>query len=761
MNLFEELDTLDPSSKVVPPRIETPTPHKIAVLILLKQYVKDKSNSLDTGIAMRPQARRMFCMLMFKLVQEADMPYNELHNLLTTRPYKLETLMLESFEKAMSEFCGTASIEALFDFADMQNIDTLHHADLGVSQFSMVGIYVRRIAVVLQRFTFAEMMHMYRNICAYYEKGIRALAIGPRKPVAGGVLHRTHSPPAPPPPPPATGAGDAAVVTQVKKEDTELCTLERNALCKWAPKQAKFFINKQSDLLDHDESSALSPKQLERKVQEIIQDLPLNTTAYFLGYMNQLRVRDYYNALKALHRALDRSPVRLMSQEKGYQYFCINLAVLHATFGHRDEALAALRESIMLAQEHGDKRSLNLANTWHCLLRNELPLSYVQRSVADISDADGNLLQNYTLALHFAVKLGTVAGYQPLRLFDLLQHSDHLTNRNNLANHASEALALRSAVWCAYGRHELSALYAQLLLSVRDRFNSHGAAGTGSALASFALWLQLQGELRLARVLLQRACQQLPRMPGAECWMISQCHVIIQSGIYRCRWHDALKACDQLHLLDAAGAMQQRAAIYVAKREFYNARRLLDKLAARPELPFLVRMRVQVLLAYCSLAEGRFASEAVTLLLRVAEDMADAQMDYELALVDMLLAQVLLLLGMPQKAYQAIKRSMDDIHINGGLYERAKTDFVFVRCLLAITALEARKAQLLKSLEILERAAQSFKKLSAHAKVLDVYVFLAQRFNEFGERGLRNKYAGEFRRYFMNHPIPREYLGGL
>ncbi|EDW57083.1 anaphase-promoting complex subunit 5 [Drosophila virilis] len=745
MNLFEELDTLDPSSKLVPPRIETPTPHKVAVLILLKQYVKEKKSSMDTGITMRPQRRRMFCMLMFKLVQEADMTYNELHNLLTTRPYKLDNLMLESFEKAMSEFCGTASIEALFDFAEMQNIDTLLNEDYGVSQFSMVGVYVRRIAVVLERFTFAEMMCMYRNICAYYERGIRALATGPRKLIAGGVLHRADTPPA---------------VTGAEQEQPESSSGESNTLSKWAPKQAKFFINKQSELLDNDESSALSPKELQRKVQEIIQDLPLSTTSYFLGYMNQLRVRDYYNALSALHRALDRSPVRLMSQEKGYQYFCINLAVLHAAFGHRDEALAALRESIMLAQEHGDKRSLNLANTWHCLLRDELPLSYVQRSVADISDADGNMLQNYTLALHFAVKLGTVAGYQPLRLFDLLQHSDHLTNRNNLSNHASEALALRSAVWCAYGRHELSALYAQLLLSVRQRFNSGGSAGLGSALASYAMWLHLQGELRLARVLLHRAREQLPRMPSAECWMISQCHVIIQSGIYRCRWHDAFKACDQLHLLDAAAAMQQRAAIYVAKREFYNARRLLDKLAARSELPFLLRMRIQVLLAYCSLAEGSFSSEAVTLLLRVAEDMSDSQMDYELAMVDMLLAQVLLMLGMPQKAYQAIKRSMDDIHINGGLYERAKTDFVFVRCLLAIKDADARKAQLLKSLDILERAAQSFKQLSAHAKVLDVYVFLAQRFNEYGERGLRNKYAGEFRRYFMEHPIPREYLGG-
>lgn len=39
MNLFEELDTLDPSAKLVPPRLEPPTAHKITMLILLKQYV--------------------------------------------------------------------------------------------------------------------------------------------------------------------------------------------------------------------------------------------------------------------------------------------------------------------------------------------------------------------------------------------------------------------------------------------------------------------------------------------------------------------------------------------------------------------------------------------------------------------------------------------------------------------------------------------------------------------------------------------------
>ncbi|BFF99269.1 anaphase-promoting complex subunit 5 [Drosophila madeirensis] len=754
-DLNDELDTLDPTSKLVPPRIESPTAHKIVVLILLKQYVINKKVCLDTGISMRPQKRRMFYMLIFKLIQEADKSYDELHALLTTGRYKLDKLMLEAFEKAMSEFCA-GSIEALFDFAEIQNIDEILNENYGISQFSMVGVYVRRVGVVLERLSFSDMMDMYRNICSFYERGVRAMASGPgpRKAVAGGVLHREETPP------PAAVQDKSSADDKKSDDAVALCPDGRNLLSKWAPKQAKYFINKQSELLETNERHSLSPMELQRKVQEMIQDLPLTTTPYFLGYMNQLRVRDYYTSLSALHRALDRSPVRLMSQEKGYQYFCVNLAVLHATFGHRDEALSALRESIMLAQEHGDKRSLNLANTWYCLLRDELPLSTVQRSVSDANEVDGSLLQNYTLALHFAVKLGTVAGYKPLRLFDLLHHSDNLTNRNNFVDHASEALALRSAVWAAYGRHELSALYSQLLLTARDRF-SNGSAGLGSALASYALWLQLQGQPQMSRVLLDRARSRFPRLPSAEGWMISQCHVIIQAGIYQCRWHDALKACDQLYLLDKSDALMQRASIYVAKREFFNARRLLDSLATQTQLPFLLRMRIKVMLGYCGLAEGRFSSETTMLLMSVAEEMADSQMDYELALVDMLLAQQLLLLGLPQKAYQAIKRAMHDIHTNGGIFERARTDFVFVRCLLAITpnSVEARKAQLMKSLDILERAAKSFKQLQAHSKVLDVYVFLAQRFNDFGERTLRNKYAGEFRRYFTEHPIPREHLG--
>jgi len=236
---------------------------------------------------MRTQRRRMFYMLVFKLIQEQDKSYNELHSLLTTGKYKLDTLMLESFEKAMSEFCA-GSIEALFDFSEIQNIDEILNENYGISQFSMVGVYVRRVGVVLERLSFPEMMDMYKNVCSYYERGVRAAASGSRMAVAGGILHREETPP----PNPITEKPEDPKPKK-KVEAVARIAQERNPLSKWAPKQAKFFINKQSELLENNERKALPPLELQKKVQEIIHDRALakhrNYKKEFKDYPRQRR----------------------------------------------------------------------------------------------------------------------------------------------------------------------------------------------------------------------------------------------------------------------------------------------------------------------------------------------------------------------------------------------------------------------------------------------------------------------------------------
>uniref|UniRef100_A0A1A9V859 Uncharacterized protein n=1 Tax=Glossina austeni TaxID=7395 RepID=A0A1A9V859_GLOAU len=137
-------------------------------------------------------------------------------------------------------------------------------------------------------------------------------------------------------------------------------------------------------------------------------------------------------------------------------------------------------------------------------------------------------------------------------------------------------------------------------------------------------------------------------------------------------------------------------------------------------------------------------------------------MEYENALIGVLLAEVMLRMGLPQKALQSMKNSMDYIYINGGLYDRAKTDFTFVRCLVkAGHDRNIQQQRLRKALPILERAIESHRKLEAHAKVLDVFVYVAKTFDELGVLSERNKYACKLKNYYTENPVPREYLNAI
>ncbi|KAI8115521.1 hypothetical protein FF38_05262 [Lucilia cuprina] len=747
---FEELEALDPRNPTLS-RIETPTPHKVAVLILVQQYIKAKKAANDAGIPYPAQSRRNFCMLLLKLIQYPDMTYNDLYQLLCSTKYKIDPLHLEGFEKVMSDLFSLG-IETLFDFAEMENIEKMLAEQLGVSQFSLVGLYIRRVGVILERLSFPQMMALHKNICLYYEKGIRSLTIGPRKLMRGNMLD-SHT---------AINDTDDDNTMEESVLDTETVHQDRNPHSKWSPKQAQLFVTQQCNLLEKNELRALPPLEMQTKLNEIIQDNPLNAKSYFLGYMNQLRLRDVFGSIDALHRSFDRSPMHMMGQyeQKGFQYFSVNLAILHASFNHKKEALSALRECIMLAQECGDKRCLDLANSWYCLL-NSSRIGPFEKSLPDIQDP--GLIQSLSLAIEFVVAFGAKCGYLPLDLFELLLKSDELNNKNSLLEHISDSLALRTTLWVLYGRYEMSALYSQLLLNLKKTWvfgDVSNSESVSKVLSNLALWFNTQGEYQLSAVLIHHARTRFPRHPFAGDWMTSECHISIQQAMYRGRWQEALRWCCQLYLLDKHDGNIQRASVYIAKGYNNTARGILQNLLANKELDVLRQIRVLILLAYNSLSENNVSAETIELLMQASVLSESAYMQYEHALIDTIIAQVLLQMGLPQKALQALRNSMDKIYINGGIYDRAKTDFTFVRCLVAAGRdREQQHKRLVKSLGILERAVDLFRKLEAHAKVLDVYAYISKTFNNFGFVAERNKYACKFKQYYTENPVCREYLG--
>lgn len=411
----------------------------------------------------------------------------------------------------------------------------------------------------------------------------------------------------------------------------------------------------------------------------------------------------------------------------------------------------------MLAQECGDKVCLDLANSWYCLI-NSSRIDPFEKRLPDMQDP-----QSLSQAIQFMVKFGALCGYLPLDLFNVLLQSDSISNKNSILEHVSDSLALRSALWCLYGRHEMTSLYAQLLLNLKKTWAFGDVGNTESiskVLASLSTWFHNQGETFYGSLILHHAKERFPRYPNAGNWMISSCLISIRQGIYRCKWQEAQKACCQLYLFDKNLANLQRAEIFVAKRYFNAAKRLLQHLLKARNLDTLTQVRVLVLLAYATMAEHQCSSETVDLLMKASVLAESHYMEYEYALIDMILSQVLLQMQMPAKALQAIKNAMIKIHINGGIYDRAKADFIFVKCLMATAKnAEMKKRYLRESLEILERAVQFFKRLEAHSKVLDIFYFVSQSFHEFGDLDQRNKYACKFRHYHMEFPIAREYLG--
>lgn len=106
---------------------------------------------------------------MLKLVQEPDVPYNELHDILTSGQYRIEKLHLERFESGMTKFaeCG---IEYLLDLCDTDIMAESIIKKSG-SQIGIIGYFLRRSLVSASKLRFTEMKTLLKNICDYYTEG--------------------------------------------------------------------------------------------------------------------------------------------------------------------------------------------------------------------------------------------------------------------------------------------------------------------------------------------------------------------------------------------------------------------------------------------------------------------------------------------------------------------------------------------------------------------------------------------------------------
>lgn len=711
------------------------SPFKICIVIILKEYLRkrpgDKTAAADDeedekflipSVGYTSEYRRRFYMTLLKLIQLPDMSYKDLFTLLSSGKHELCDWHLEGFKNVMS-ILNKLGIDVLYKLSKTMDelitetpIPTKNSPC--IHQCSVIGLYFRRILVYLDKMSFQELMLLYKNITIYYEKGIRAMAIAPSSPSNIDDLYEV----------------------LVSKH-------------KWSAKQAELFVAQQSSLLENDETKALNPKELQKRIDEIVQIYnPLYSKAYFLSYLNNIRIRDLPNCIEALHRSFDRNAGKFGQNHQensacksNFQYSVLNLAILHTMFDHNAEALKCLKECIMIAQENGDRVCLQLAQLWLCLLdKSNFQLS--EKNIANKTEM--SLVRSVSLNIQSLVKVAAISGYLPSKLFDVLIKSDILNCQHSMVNLISNCIAERSALWTLYGKNEMASLSSQLLLNsnLKTMERVHNGEGLCQALCNVAMWLALQGDFTTSQVVISKAVEKFPRYPISKNWMLVEYYVTCQQAIYMEKWSNAAIACDHLYHLDKNLSMLQRASLNIARGNRSVALTLLDQLLEQDDekLEPLMRVRGMVMQAQSLIDSQNVPSESLLVLNRAGNLAKEKHLDYEHSIVDMNIAYVLYRMGMHQQALKAVKTVIENILANGGIYDKAKVLFLFVQCLIA-SSKESKLEKLKKTMEQLERAISYFTKLECWNKVKDVYMFLAKLYHELDMIEERNHYALKYR----------------
>uniref|UniRef100_A0A182R195 Anaphase-promoting complex subunit 5 n=1 Tax=Anopheles farauti TaxID=69004 RepID=A0A182R195_9DIPT len=732
-------------------RMDVLTPHKMMAVFLIQEYLRLKKPVTDGATREQPPPqpvelsagdRKRFCMLLLNLIQYPDLAYKDLYGLLVSPVYGLHPVHLEEFNKLMN-LLKTVGIDVLFDLYN--EIDKLIMDNSASFQIGIVGLYLRKVFVTMDRMSFHEMKDLYLATIAYYEKGLEAMQLEPSADASYNC--------------------DSFMLAQNKYIPIEPSD-HGHLAAKWSVKQSELFIAQQSALLRDNEVKALPPRDLQRRLNEIIRDRPHCSQAYFLSYLNYVRVRDFNCALNALHRAFDRTPsgntassvtAPATNENKEYQYASLNLAILHAEFGHKKQALKCLRECITLAQEYGDANCLQLAHCWQAHLEDRLiPLPSARTT-------SSNLFHATSLRMLSFMRRTGVNDDPPASLFATLTGIDLAAGQRSMMDLIATSVAQRVALWTVYGRYEQASMCAQILLNVnlKSLDLTYNGNGICQMLCTVTVRLAYMGEFNHALVVLQQTAARFPRYPGSHDWQLTKHYLTALRAIYRGRFEEACQASQNLHAYDANLSLLQLAHVAIARQDHVTGKVLLEGLLRVPNLEPLTAVRAMILQANIYLETH---NDQAIIVLNQAQVLARTHhLQYENALIDLHFGQLLLeRMRQPQQAFISVKSGLETVLANGPIYDQARAHFLFARTIIAAERASnppnAKVLQLVRQLApLLERAVEMFEKLECYVKAKDVWLFLARTYHELEAEDERNHYAYQYQVLDEQFHTPRQY----
>lgn len=714
---------------------------------------------------LEPHHRRDFCMLILKLIQCPDMEYDELEELLDSGQYSLLPKHVKNFRKEVTNLVkrDVGSIMEIMSNLDKLLMDQMSMAP-NVNRSSPIGVFLRRVMLFFDKLTFSQSIGMY---CAYQHYVIEGRKKMKWKkdcltPTVTQQLSLTPSL-VPVSPPPSVSeieiettcnfdmslGGDDFTSSPAHIQDMNSGFGDDRANKYmpgvWSRRQAELFIARQSALLQNNENSALPPPDLQDKIRKVLQANPEHAEAHYLSYLNCLRVKEFGGAVDSLYHFFDRTAL-ISNQEdkiKGFRYAALNLAILHAKFGHIKEALNALKDAITLSHEANDNICLQHAQAWLYKLTDENKEILMERSISKCSDLSLNYLTSLGLQ-SFAQFAGTTGG-KPALVFEVLMRSDVLNCQFSMMDLMANSFAHKSALWTLYGKSEMASLSSQLLLhldtsDLTQGLTAYNGEATCQAICNVLNRLTDQGQYALAQLV---AAHAKSRFPNSTWWLLSEQILYFTQALHQGRWQAAEMAVKQIATLNKWESLLRHGELLLAKGDNKSAMAAVTTvLDAGPNLCPSVRVRALLLAARGS----RAASVSI---LTAALSIANYHyLDYLTALVAMHLAELQLQMGLPAQALKLMDQSLLVVLSHGGHYDQAQAMSLFVKCKVASSATvpqEIRTEVIAESVRLLKKVRECYKQVEAYSKVKETVYLQALLSHEIGYVKQRNRCAMEFR----------------
>ncbi|XP_072015679.1 anaphase-promoting complex subunit 5-like isoform X2 [Amphiura filiformis] len=753
------------------------TPHKVSMLILILEYAeKEKkkkgaaSVTAEIGEGWDLKVSRKFCRAMLSWIQMPDVELLQLLPKVRDISEELCQILIKRLHGMVST--GISSLANFFQSLE-QLLDS-NNGEASLHRHSILGMFMRRMVLSYDKLSFSQVSKLYAILKLYVKEESGRLTEANRSEAMADI---------------SMVMDDGGTMTKEELEATlPECAEERPkelpAEKVFTRRQGEFFIAQQASLLEKDESKALPPDILQQQINALQESNPDLTETHYLSYLNCMRLSEFCGAIHNLHSYFDHllpkgdnskdnkdsnhNTAEQKTKSYRYRYAALGLAGLHCRFGHRENALHALKEAIKMAQEASDHVCLQHAMGWLYRLEDKEGIdisSLLDRSVAKTEEL--NLPYLTSLGIQSFTRHKALQSIQPAMVFEYLAKSDALNCQHNQSQLVSTSLAQQSALWQMYGQSTMSSLCDQLLLSMSSlEFSTVGHSRIDSeamclAVSNQARQLADQGRVQAAKDVLLFAETKFPKMSQhAKIWMLCKQQLLFQQAVNQARWQQAEQMVLSIAALSSIDSKFRNALLSRMKGETTQSLKLLhdviDQCTNHKE-GWSTEMHARALML---LAEVQCeSSNHMTAIPHLFECLAlchKHHLTYLAAMATAHVAHIQLILKMPHHGMSLLKKIMPVILANGSVQDKSRVQLLLAKCQLACHTSkqdpEGRKTALLSAVQMLSQAAEGFHTVETEYRVKDVMYLQAHIYQELGYTSERNKCAMHFRQLDQQYP---------